>query len=59
MTTLQEKMKQEMILFGLAESTQRLYIKSVIKLRDYYNKSPLKLSKDEIRSYLLHFKKKV
>lgn len=59
MTTLREKMKQEMILIGLAESTQQCYLKSVIELQAYYNKSPAKLSSDEIRNYLLHLKKRI
>jgi len=59
MTTLREKMKQEMILIGLAGSTQKRYIESVAKLQDYYNKSPTKLSNDEIRNYLLHLKKRI
>ena len=59
MTTLREKMKQEMILIGLAESTQQRYIESVVQLRNHYNKSPAKLSNDEIRNYLLHLKKRI
>jgi len=59
MTTLREKMKQEMVLVGLAESTQKRYIESVTKLRDYYNKSPAKLSNNEIRNYLLDLKKRI
>jgi len=59
MTTLREKMKQEMILIGLAESTQQRYIESVVQLRNYYNKSPAKLSNDEIRNYLLYLKKRI
>ena len=59
MTTLREKMKQEMILIGLAESTQQRYFESVTQLYDYYNKSPANLSNDEIRNYLLHLKKRV
>lgn len=59
MTTLREKMKQEMILIGLAESTQRRYLESVTQLHDYYNKSPANLSNDEIRNYLLHLKKRI
>ena len=58
MTTLREKMKQEMILIGLAESTQQRYIESVVKLQNYYKKSPAKLSNDEIRNYLLDLKKR-
>ena len=48
MSTLREKMKEEMILVGLAESTQVIYLKAVINLRDYYNKSPTKLTEQEI-----------
>ena len=59
MTTLREKMKHDMILIGLAESTQQRYIESVAKLQDYYNRSPAKLSNDEIRNYLLGLKKSI
>lgn len=58
MSTLREKMKQEMILIGLADSTQKRYLEAVIQLHDYYKKSPAKLSNDEIRNYLLHLKKR-
>lgn len=57
MSTLREKMKQEMILVGLAEPTQGIYLKAVIGLRDYYNKSPTKLTEQETKSYLLYLKK--
>ena len=57
MSTLREKMKEEMILVGLAESTQSIYLKAVIDLRDYYNKSPTKLTESEIKTYLLYLKK--
>jgi len=59
MPTLREKMKQEMILIGLADTTQQRYLDAVIKLRDHYNKSPAHLSSDEIRNYLLHLKKRI
>ena len=58
MPTLREKMKQEMILIGLAESTQQRYLEAVIHLNDYYDKSPAKLSNEEIRNYLLYLKKR-
>ena len=58
MTTLREKMKEEMILVGLATSTQAIYLKAVTKLFDYYNKSPATLSTSEIRVYLLYLLKK-
>ena len=58
MTTLREKMKQDMILKGMAELTQKSYLEAVTRLYKYYNKSPAKLSNEEIRNYLLHLKKK-
>lgn len=59
MTTLREKMKQEMILFDLAESTQKSYLEAVTGLNDYYGKSPKVLSEDEIKHYLLTLKKRI
>lgn len=56
MSTLREKMKQEMILIGLAESTQAIYLKAVTDLNEYYKKSPAKLSESEIKAYLLYLK---
>jgi Phage integrase, N-terminal SAM-like domain len=56
MSTLREKMKQEMILVGLSDSTQAIYLKAVTKLRDYFNKSPKELTEQEIKSYLLYLK---
>jgi len=58
MTTLRQKMKDEMTLFGLAESTQAKYLKIVSQLHDYYHKSPAKLTQDEVRKYLLQLKSK-
>jgi integrase/recombinase XerD len=54
MTNLRTKMKEEMILVGLAASTQAIYLKSVVNLHEYYKKSPAKLSEKEIRQYLLY-----
>lgn len=58
MSVLREKMKQDMILFGLAESTQQRYIEAVANLYIYYKKSPDKLTEEEIRNYLLALKKR-
>lgn len=59
MTTLREKMKREMTLMGLAESTQKRYLHAVTQLHDYYNKkSPANLTVDAIHDYLLALKKK-
>jgi integrase/recombinase XerD len=59
MTTLREKMKQDMILKGLAELTQKSYLETVTRLYNHYSKSPAKLSNEEVRNYLLHLKKRI
>lgn len=59
MTNLREKMKQDMILKGLAELTQKSYFEAILRLHKHYNKSPAKLSNEEIRNYLLYLKKKI
>ncbi len=53
MTTLREKMKQEMILRGFSAGTQKLYLHAITALSQYYRCSPAKLSEEEIKSYLL------
>ena len=52
MTNLREKMKKEMNLIGLAQSTQKQYLQAVTKLYEYYGKSPAKLSISEIQNYM-------
>lgn len=54
MTTLREKMKDAMILRGFSIGTQKKYLYEVIKLNDYYQRSPAKLSQEEIKGYLLY-----
>jgi len=58
MTTLREKMKQEMVLVGLASSTQKRYLQVLVTLNNFYQKSPAKLTNAELRDYLLYLKKK-
>lgn len=53
MTTLREKMKQEMTLRGLSLGTQKQYMRSVMKLYEYYKVSPANLNEQEIKSFLL------
>lgn len=57
MTTLREKMKDEMILRGFSEGTQNKYLYEVIKLHKHYQRSPAKLNQDEIKSYLVYLVK--
>jgi len=54
MTTLREKMKEEMQLRGFSSGTQKKYLYEVIKLYKYYRRSPAKLNHDEIKTYLLY-----
>lgn len=54
MTTLREKMKEAMLLRGFSSGTQKKYLYEVIKLHDYYQRSPAQLSQEEIKGYLLY-----
>ena len=58
MTNLRDKMKQDMVLIGLTERTQKTYLDAIVRLYEHYHQSPAKLSNEEIRNYLLHLKKK-
>ena len=53
MTTLREKMKQEMTLRGYSPSTQDVYLRSVVKLNNHFNRNPAKLTEEEIKEFLL------
>jgi integrase/recombinase XerD len=53
MTTLREKMKQEMTLCGYSPSTQDVYLRSVVKLHDHFNRNPAELTEEEIKAFLL------
>jgi len=53
MTTLREKMKQEMTLRGYSPGTQENYLRAVIKLKDHFNRNPAKLTEAEIKTFLL------
>tara|TARA_B100001964_G_C13989383_1_gene489943 strand:- start:300 stop:635 length:336 start_codon:yes stop_codon:yes gene_type:complete len=57
MTTLREKMKEEMLLMGLAASTQAVYMKALVNLYHHYKQSPAELSAEQLRAYLLSLKK--
>jgi len=54
MTTLRAKMKEEIQLRGLSAGTQKRYLYEVIKLYKHYQRSPAKLTQEEIRAYLLY-----
>lgn len=55
MSNLRTKMTQDMIVRGLAISTQKAYLHVVIELSDYYDqRNPASLSKQELLDYLVH-----
>lgn len=54
MTPLRKRLIEEMELRNYAPKTIHLYVDQVSKLALYYNRSPDQLSREEIRSYLVH-----
>ena len=56
MTPLRKRMIEDMQLRGLAESTQKAYVRVVRDLANYYNKSPNQISDEELRLYFLYLK---
>ncbi len=56
MTTLRQKMIEDMQLHGFAERTQTSYLQAVRQLADYYHKPPDQISEEELRQYFLYLK---
>jgi site-specific recombinase XerD len=54
MTKLREQMIQDMVLRGMAPSTQRAYLQAVRKFARHYNRPPDQISNGELKAYLLH-----
>lgn len=54
MTTLREKMKQEMTLCGYSLATQTQYLYAIKKLHDHHKKSPAQLSNEEIKAFFVN-----
>ncbi len=53
MTPLRQHMLNDMIVRGLAHSTQNIYLNAVIGLASHYKRSPDQLSPQEVQDYLL------
>jgi len=51
-------MIEDMILAGLAEGTQKQYVRAVWKLAAYYRRAPDQLSEEEVRAYLLDLRRR-
>ena len=56
MTPLRQRMIEDMQLRELSESTQKLYLRAVEKLAEYYHKSPEVISDEELRQYFLYLR---
>src|SRR5262249_21191739 len=54
MSTLRTRMTQDMIVRGLAKTTQRAYLHAVTERSAYYHRRPDTPSKQELHDYLLY-----
>lgn len=54
MTALRRRMTEDLTLRGYATNTIKAYVRAVAQLARFYNRSPDRLSEDEIRQYLVH-----
>ena len=55
-TTLRQRMHQDLQLAGLAEGTQKLYLRAVRQLAAHFRKPPDQITENEVREYLLYLK---
>lgn len=53
MSPLRKRMIEDMLLAGLAKSTQAVYVEAVRKLAAHYRRSPSELTEEEVRAYLI------
>jgi hypothetical protein len=58
MTPLRLRMIEEMMLAGLAPTTQAIYIEAVRQLAAHYRRSPDQLTEEEVRAYLVGLRKR-
>jgi len=53
MTELRRRMIEDLQLAGMAESTQREYMRAVRQVAEHYMKSPAEIGEEELRQYFL------
>jgi len=58
MSPLRARMIEDMTLAGLAEGTQKMYIRAVRRLAAHYRRSPDELGGEEVRGYLLELRRR-
>jgi integrase/recombinase XerD len=56
MTSLRQRMIEDMALRGFSPKTQEAYLRSVRQLAEYFNKSPVGVAEEDLRQYFLHLK---
>jgi integrase/recombinase XerD len=54
--TLRQRMHQDLQLAGLAEGTQKMYLRAVRQLATHVHKAPDRITESELREYLLYLK---
>jgi len=54
MSKLSEKMNDDMLLFGLTKTTRDIYLRCVKRLAKYYNRTPDKITEQEVQQYILY-----
>jgi integrase/recombinase XerD len=55
-TTLRQRMHQDLQLAGLAEGTQKAYLRAVRQMAAHFRKPPDQISEGELRAYLVYLK---
>lgn len=56
MTPLRKRFIEDLQLKGMGERTQQMYVRAVRQLSEHYNKSPDKITEEELRDYFLYTK---
>lgn len=54
MSSLRERMIEDLQLHGLAKNTQARYVEAVRHLAEFYHKPPDQITEEELRQYFLH-----
>ena len=56
MTPLRKRMIEDLQLRGYSKSTQKLYVNAVRQLCEHFDKSPGRITEEELRDYFLYGK---
>jgi len=54
MTPLRQRMIEDLLLRNLSTNTQQAYVRAVSQLAAYYHRSPDRLTREQVRAYLVH-----